>query len=59
MLKAVFVVAALVVMLIGYDMARTVNKCHSTVSVAAQQLAEAQSRVKAIRAKYYLFPREP
>jgi F0F1-type ATP synthase assembly protein I len=59
MLKAMFVVAALVVMLIGYDMAQTVNKCRSTMTVAAQQLAEAQSRVKAIHAKYYLIPREP
>ena len=56
MLKAIFVVAGLVVMLIGYDMAQTVNKCHSTVSVAAQQLAKAESRVKALHAKYYLFP---
>ena len=59
MLKAIFVVAGLVVMLIGYDMAQTVNKCHSTVSVAAQQLAKAEARVKALHAKYYLFPREP
>lgn len=59
MLKAIFVVAALVVMLIGYDMAQTVNKCHGTVSIAEQQLAEAESRIKALHAKYYLFPREP
>tara|TARA_S200000501_G_C20197196_1_gene471326 strand:+ start:119 stop:298 length:180 start_codon:yes stop_codon:yes gene_type:complete len=59
MVKAICVVAALVVMLIGYDMAQTVNKCHGTVSVAAQQLAEAESRIKAIHAKFYLFPREP
>ena len=51
--------AALVVMLIGYDMAQTVNKCHGTVSVAAQPLAEAETRIKAIHAKFYLFPREP
>lgn len=46
-------------MLIGYDMSQTVNKCHSTMTVAAQQLAEARSRIKAIHAKFYLFPREP